>query len=339
MNSIPSLTKEEKEKFNRLWEDSLIILFRDEQWARRTEELIQKINFASADFTSMLETPEKFDDKMDGVICDLKELLKLRRSSMPPLLKFDGNTESVTADVFAQAGRKFYLFEFKSDATAINDEVGKLLYNIFTKVNWNDPSCTQFLNLSRACHHIVFAEKKSLTSLTNHTSKPLLTYSVELNSKPYIESLIYHRHIAAPASFKPFKSKITSIKKLFNNTPTLGTKFEDICVYLKMLSVIFDEQETIQDDDGKQEDGTQDSYRTPFKCVIASDDGYIWPIVTLNSFFKLALAFRSGLTEEKFEKKYQDYSDGLVKIIANNKTVVDDLRKQRAASLKIKTGK
>lgn len=215
------------------WEDSLIIAFRDTQWR--------------------LHLNHEKGNKLP-----------------PPLLKFDGNAETMSADAVTSNNSRFFLFEFKRSESAIESDIVKPMWSLFDLLIKHEGSAQVFLEISDACHHFAYAKK--ITPIGDKKNIP-----VELRSTGYYAAI---KHKSTRDTDKAVK-----VEKLDNIPQTMapeikslplielmedaskGVSFEQMCLYLQTLAKVVGE-----------------GSGAPIKCVVASSDGFIWPVATLSTF-------------------------------------------------------
>ncbi|SDG95640.1 hypothetical protein SAMN05216466_106179 [Paraburkholderia phenazinium] len=135
-----------------VWEDSLILAFRDRQWTRWVD------HWTSA-----------YERKASVGTLKGEALLQVARIGPAYLTKLDDTAESTFGDAITAHGNRFFVFEFKSTRDGHVDERTKRLFNNLRPIMALDATDEQrrtIETLSRACHFGVFgrvAPDKSTT--------------------------------------------------------------------------------------------------------------------------------------------------------------------------------
>jgi hypothetical protein len=215
----------------------------------------------------------------------------LPRDLPPPLLKFDGNAETKSADIVASHELRYFLFEFKRSADAISDDNVKPMWRLFETILAIGQHGGEFLEWSKKCHHFVFPEVLK-SNLSPHR------LSMAMYAAVYYD-VVRHKHAkdkaVAPVDNEKRPARTDSRNQAqaehellldLMNSGEYGVSFKQMCWYLRTLSSLIDE-------------GSED----PLKCMLASSDGFFWPIATMKSFHLLSNDFGERLDQEASEEK------------------------------------
>jgi hypothetical protein len=154
MTSAPNDSKIQNINYDYPWEDAVIVAFRDVQWALH--------------LSSVFLEPQKS-----------------QKPSPPPLIKFDGNAETASADVLTALNSKFFLFEFKRSKNKISDDAIKPMWKFFSGLNYECKNHRFLIDISRRCHKFTFAEKTDKVLIQNG----LVGYPIELLSSCYYDEV------------------------------------------------------------------------------------------------------------------------------------------------------
>ncbi|HDR9236631.1 TPA: hypothetical protein QDB43_000316 [Burkholderia vietnamiensis] len=133
-----------------VWEDTVIIAFRDMQWDRWRKGVQQKVKEGDA----------------------LKALLE---SSPADLHKLDDDAESAFGDTITSQNARYFLFEFKAVRAGHIAERGKGMFERLSHVA-AQKSKAHLFDLSRRCHFGVFAKRAPVTAPPNLTDMAQFMY-------------------------------------------------------------------------------------------------------------------------------------------------------------------
>lgn len=145
-----------------VWEDTLIIAFRDLQWLKNIKS--EKI----------------------GEIIKVDEDKKTKSTPIEMLFKFDGNAESLLGDTLANIDERFFLIEFKGNDSQLKSEwegKSKRLY-MFMYI-----ACSQLKRNSPESKNYTYANVILKTSLTGHYIAYWDMEDKKIICEPYISGL------------------------------------------------------------------------------------------------------------------------------------------------------
>lgn len=288
------VTDEDKEDFDRPWEDSLILAFRDIQWKLSIES---KLKLADVSKISA------------------KEL------APPPIFKLDGKAETTSADVLTLHNSKFFLIEFKSTRLQTISDAHKPIWHLFECIDCQEEENWDFLKLSRKAHHFSYSLLE--VQIRQHLDadsrfgilKSCVYYDEVLKKQFDLKILKIKRDI------KDIKEKIFDFnkrneayeaqklalnlnfeEKTLENTQKEGDKeFPLNKINLNANQFLVDEIPTfemLQDANYGLEFADMVAYlyllkefighdtSTPIKCVMATDTGLVYPLLSLNDIVK-----------------------------------------------------
>jgi hypothetical protein len=226
-----------KRILDRLWEDTIIIALRDLQWAKSIE----------------------------------------RGQARPgSLLKLDGNAETALGDAITDAGERFFLFEFKSEAGAGGSEFKKPLVSIMKEVARlpeSSESRARFESASRAAHHFVFPIHNPATTDTDAT----VEVKAHVVTHGYYDAAVAMVDTAYTLSAGP---DIVSMLYPSNHGTKYGLKLAWMATYLEYLVRRFKEWAEGQPKSKRRRSGAK-PVAIPMKALVWSDAGFFWPVADM----------------------------------------------------------
>lgn len=148
-------------KLGDVWEDTLIIAFRDLQWRQWLSDL--------------KEAREHGDEK---------KVAELEVLGPDDLHKLDGNAESLFGDVLTKREGRYFVLEFKSARSEHKAEHTKTMFNKVSDylVAAEESERARFIELSKPCHFGVFGTR----IVRGEASRPTLQQNVAGPSTPAI---------------------------------------------------------------------------------------------------------------------------------------------------------
>ncbi|MCY0389928.1 hypothetical protein OVY01_22575 [Robbsia sp. Bb-Pol-6] len=148
-------------KLGDVWEDTLIIAFRDLQWRQ---------------WLSDLKEARKHGDE--------KKVAELDLLGPDDLHKLDGNAESLFGDVLTKREGRYFVLEFKSARSEHKAEHTKTMFNKVSNylVAAEEPARARLIELSTPCHFGVFGTR----IVRGEANRPTLEQNVVGSSTPAI---------------------------------------------------------------------------------------------------------------------------------------------------------
>ncbi|VXB97261.1 conserved hypothetical protein [Pseudomonas sp. 8BK] len=243
----------------------MILAFRDLQWMVKQHAVMAKaVQLLTQKSQGLASLPEN----QRGA-----DLL----TSPPPLLaKLDGRAESASGDVLTSNGARFFLLEFKSEKAKLATEKGKFILDFMKFI---DPQFDlPFIELSRNGHFVVYPTFPKGRKAPDNGFMPV--HETILEAQPYYDALTGPLRQEADPDF--YVVEPTTVRGLLWSSNS-GLLLEDMAAYLWALC-------KAHDDEGGN--------GHPMKAVIASADGFYWPVADLSDLIQFAHYFEQRPASE-----------------------------------------